>query len=59
MFGPILVFTVAVALVAAYMFTVNRFLRMDEHWSESNQMKSATKTAAPAHYGVTASPAHA
>lgn len=59
MFGPILVFAVAVALVATYMFTVNRLLRTDEHWSESNQVKPATKTAAPAHYGMTASPAHA
>ena len=59
MFGPILVFAAAVALVATYIFTVNRLLRTDEHWSESNQMKPATKNAAPAHYGITTSPAHA
>jgi len=59
MIGAILVFVVAVALVATYIFAVNRFLRTDEHWSESNQMKPVAKTAAPVHYGVTASPAHA
>ena len=59
MFGAILVFVVAVALVATYMFTVNRLLRTDEHWSESNQVKPATKTTATGHYGVIASPAHA
>ena len=59
MFGPILVFAAAVALVAAYIFTVNRLLRTDEHWSESNQVKLSTKPAALPHYAVTASPAHA
>ena len=59
MFGAILVFAFVVALVATYIFTINRLLRTDEHWSESNLVKPATKTVAPRHYGVTASPAHA
>ena len=59
MFGAIVVFAVVVALVATYIFTVNRLLRTDEHWSESNQVKPATKPAASAQYVVTASPAHA
>jgi hypothetical protein len=49
MFGPIIVFAVAVALVAAYMFTANRFLRSDEHWNEPSQMKPVTKALAPAY----------
>jgi hypothetical protein len=36
MFGPIIVFAVAVALVATYIFIVNRFLRSDEHWNENS-----------------------
>ena len=59
MFGPILVFAAAVALVATYILTVNRLLRTDEHWSESNPVKPSTKAAASAQYAVTASPAHA
>jgi hypothetical protein len=59
MFGPVLVFAAAVALVATYILTVNRLLRTDEHWSESNQVKAATKTTAPAGHGLAEFPAHA
>jgi len=37
MFGPILVFALAVAIVATYIFIINRFLRSDEHWNENSQ----------------------
>jgi hypothetical protein len=36
MFGSIIVFAVAVMLVATYIFIVNRFLRSDEHWNEDS-----------------------
>ena len=35
MFGPILVFAVAVSIVVTYMLIVNRFLRSDRHWNEA------------------------
>ena len=59
MFGAILVFTFVVALVATYILTVNHLLRTDEHWSESNMAKGATKTVAPLRCRVMPSPAHA
>jgi hypothetical protein len=59
MIGAILVPLLIAAIVGSYMTIVNRMLRSDEYWSESNQVKPAMKTAAPLHYGVTASPAHA
>jgi len=37
MIGAIFVFAVAVAIVATYIFIVNRFLRSDEHWNENSQ----------------------
>jgi hypothetical protein len=37
MFGPIIVFAVAVALVATYILIVNRLLCSDEHWNENSQ----------------------
>ena len=38
MFGTTLIFVVAVALVATYILIVNRMLRSDEHWNESDQL---------------------
>jgi hypothetical protein len=35
MFGPIIIFICAVAIVATYIFIVNRLLRSDEHWNEN------------------------
>jgi hypothetical protein len=35
MFGATIVFICAVAIVATYIFIVNRFLRSDEHWNEN------------------------
>ena len=43
MIGPTIVFLCAASLVAAYIFMVNRLLRIDENWSESNQIKPGTK----------------
>ena len=36
MFAPILVFAVAVSLVAIYIVIINHFLRSDEHWNENS-----------------------
>jgi len=33
-----MVFGVAVAIVATYIFTVNRLLRSDEHWNEAGHV---------------------
>ena len=59
MIGEIVVALFVAAIVGSYMTLVNRMLRSDEYWSESNMVKSPAKTAAPRHYGVTASPVHA
>ena len=37
MLGSILIFALAVAIVATYIVIVNRFLRSDEHWIENSQ----------------------
>lgn len=47
MIGPVIVFASAVALVATYIFTVNRLLRSDEHWNETNHA-AVTPDRAPA-----------
>jgi hypothetical protein len=38
MIGPTIVFLFAAGFVAAYILIVNRMLRTDENWSESNQL---------------------
>ncbi len=38
MFASIIVFAGATSVVLTYIFIVNRFLRSDEHWNESNQL---------------------
>jgi hypothetical protein len=48
MFGSILVFTVAVALVATYIFIVNRLLRSDEHWNEAGHVRVPLTNGVPA-----------
>ena len=47
MIGPTIVFAIAVALVASYIFLVNRLLRTDANWSESNMAKAEPKREAP------------
>jgi hypothetical protein len=66
MFGPIIVFAVAVALVATYIFIVNRFLRSDEHWNENSLLlapvsrERPTTASAPARSsGSSFRPSHA
>lgn len=59
MIGEIVVVLLVAAIVGSYMTLVNRMLRSDEHWSESNMVKAVAKRAASRHYGVTASAAHA
>ena len=51
MIGDILVTLLVAAIVVGYMTIVNRMLRSDKHWSESNMVKSPAKAAAPVHYG--------
>jgi len=54
MIGAFIVFLVAVAIVAAYIITVNRFLRSDEHWDEPNAVSAppASRSARPAPEGL-------
>jgi hypothetical protein len=48
MFGPIIVFVVAVSLVATYIFIVNRLLRSDEHWNEKSLVLAPVSQERPA-----------
>ena len=41
MIGATIVFLFAAGLVTAYILLVNRMLRADENWSESNQLAPA------------------
>ena len=41
MIGATIVFLFAAGLVTAYILLVNRMLRTDENWSESNQLAPA------------------
>ena len=59
MIGAIITALVVAVLVSSYMLIVNRMLRTDEHWSESNMITSAAKPAAPKSFGGTAKQAHA
>jgi hypothetical protein len=43
MIGAIVVTLIVYAIVASYMGIVNRMLRADEYWSESNQVKPPWK----------------
>ena len=44
MLGPVIVTLVVFVLVASYIGIVNRMLRSDENWSESNQLKPLRET---------------
>ena len=59
MIGAIVVTLIVYAIVASYMGIVNRMLRADEYWSESNQVKLAMKTAPSLPSGLAVSPVHA
>ena len=59
MIGAIVVTLVVYAIVGAYMAIVNRMLRSDQHWNESNIVRPVTKPSAVGYPGLTVSPAHA
>jgi hypothetical protein len=46
MIGAIVVTLIVYAIVAAFIGIVNRMLRSDEYWSESNQVKAPRKAVA-------------
>ena len=46
MIGATIVFLVTVTLIASYILTVNRMLRTDRNWSESNMARRAPMPAA-------------
>ncbi len=59
MIGAIITALFVAALVSSYMLIVNRMLRTDEHWSESNMSKPNAKPFAPKFFGGAAKQAHA
>jgi len=59
MIGAIITALVVAVLISSYMLIVNRLLRTDEHWSESNMTTPATKPAEPKSFRGTAKQAHA
>lgn len=59
MIGAIITALVVAVLVSSYMLIVNRLLRTDEHWSETNMTPVAPKPATPPSSGRTAQQAHA
>lgn len=48
MFASILIFAVAVAIVATYILVVNLMLRSDEHWNENDQQLAPVSVQRPA-----------
>ena len=48
MFAYLLIFAVAVALVATYILIVNLFLRSDEHWNENSEPLAPANRQRPA-----------
>ncbi len=59
MIGAIITALVVAVLISSYMLIVNRLLRTDEHWSESNMTAPASKPAAPKSFRGTTKQAHA
>ncbi len=59
MIGATITALVVAVLVSGYMLIVNRLLRTDEHWSETNMTPPTTKPATPPSFGRTAKSAHA
>lgn len=61
MIGAIITALFVTALVSSFMLIVNRLLRTDEHWSESNMTAPAAQPSAPQAPapGRTAQQAHA
>ena len=44
MFASIIVFAGATSVVVTYILIVNRFLRSDEHWNESDQLLAPARS---------------
>ena len=59
MLSAIITALVVVGLISTFVFIVNRMLRTDEHWSESNMTVSAAKPAEAQSFGRAAKQAHA
>lgn len=59
MIGAIVTALFVAVLVSSYILIVNRLLRTDEHWSESNMTPHTTPASAPRPFGRTAEQAHA
>jgi hypothetical protein len=59
MIGAIVVTLVVFAIVGSYMAIVNRMLRSDEHWNESNIVRPAAQASSAGYSSLAASPAHA
>ena len=59
MIGAIVVTLIVYAIVGSYMTIVNRMLRSDEHWSESNIARPAAKASVADHAFAAVSPSHA
>jgi hypothetical protein len=59
MIGAILVTLLVAVLVVSYMLLVNRMLRTDEHWRETDMVKPAPTTATPRNFSAKMSEARA
>ena len=52
MLGPILVTLLVAVIVVSYITLVNRMLRTDKHWHETDMLKPTPKKNAPQNYGA-------
>ena len=59
MIGAIVVTLIVFAIVGSYMAIVNRMLRSDEHWGESNAAPPVAKAPVVAQPFGAVSPSHA
>jgi hypothetical protein len=59
MIGAIVVTLIVYVIVGSYMAIVNRMLRTDEHWHESDMVQPVAEAAAAPRYDVAASAVHA
>ena len=59
MIGAIVVTLIVFAIVGSYMTIVNRMLRSDEHWDESNAAPAVAKAPVVGPPFGTISPSHA
>ena len=59
MIGAIITALFVTALVSGYMLVVNRMLRTDDHWNESDMTTPATKPSEAQSFGRAGKQAHA